>query len=143
MPILRKTANAFLKSSSSFINKSNHNLTTLQDFIAREQQNHTTNIEAVPSHTHLGCFAGGLLAIAAQNPLIDEALKPRLMKTAHDITNGCVEMYQSSPIGLAMESYTISPNATSNVLPKLHNVLIRPETLESLFWLYSTTGNPR
>ncbi|RLV93090.1 Mannosyl-oligosaccharide 12-alpha-mannosidase [Spathaspora sp. JA1] len=104
---------------------------------------------------HLVCFYGGLLALGATGGLtIQEA---RLLKTwnqakeadfklGEDLTYTCYKMYHDvSPTGLSpeivvfnqqqsvKEDFIIKPN-------DVHN-LQRPETVESLFYLYRLTGD--
>jgi hypothetical protein len=90
------------------------------------------------SSSHLGCFAGGLLALGynqLHQPLIDLTL-------AENITEHCVRAYLASPTGLGGERYTTNRMDGSIKISSGRNQL-RPEVVESLFVLWSTTKHEK
>jgi len=85
---------------------------------------------------HLSCFMGGLLALASHVvPKKDK--EDWWLPVGTEITRTCYEMYHQSPSGLAPESSAIG----QKVEPVEKGYRVRPETLESLFYLYRITGN--
>lgn len=88
----------------------------------------------------LACFAGGMMALAANHSANAQEAEKRL-QFGKDFTYTCRMMYHSSKSGLAPEVVTISDG-------KLHyggelTFQLRPETLESLFYLYRATGDQK
>jgi mannosyl-oligosaccharide alpha-1,2-mannosidase len=86
---------------------------------------------------HLTCFMGGLLALASHT-VPAEHKEDWWLPTAKEITHTCYEMYRQSPSGLAPE---ISMMEGQQMIPLDKGFRLRPETLESLFYLYRITGN--
>ena len=106
----------------------------------------------------LQCFMPGVLALgsyhailrsedAKKNPttrplseyeklLISESDKH--LKLAHVLLESCVALYAEMPTGLAPESIEFNDNSWN---PKEMKYQLRPETVESLFIMYSLTGN--
>lgn len=103
---------------------------------------------------HLVCFYGGLLALGATNGLtLEEARKSPFwgkdqeadFKLGEELTYSCYKMYADVPTGLSPEivvfnkdklnhqDFTIKNNDRHN--------LQRPETVESLYYLYKLTGD--
>ncbi|CUM66108.1 uncharacterized protein PRCAT00003763001 [Priceomyces carsonii] len=103
---------------------------------------------------HLVCFYGGLLAVGATNGLTyDEAKKLSTwdeeresdFQLGKDLTYTCYKMYQDVATGLSPEIVVFNEDKSKNedfIIKKLdrHN-LQRPETVESLFYLYRLTGD--
>jgi len=95
----------------------------------------------VPQMDHLVCFFPGLLALGAEGPSEKSHLElaKKLMET-------CWQMYASMPTGLAPEVatfHTKSPGPSSHPDFDVQDpkYLLRPETIESLFWLWRKTGD--
>uniref|UniRef100_A0AAY4CV04 alpha-1,2-Mannosidase n=1 Tax=Denticeps clupeoides TaxID=299321 RepID=A0AAY4CV04_9TELE len=95
-----------------------------------------------PKMDHLVCFLPGTLALGTHNGLpadhMDLAL--RLIETCH-------QMYVQMETGLSPEiaHFNLQPRTSRDVEVKpadRHN-LLRPETVESLFYLYRFTHNPK
>lgn len=95
-----------------------------------------------PKMDHLVCFLPGTLALGAHHGLpgthMDLALQ--LMETCH-------QMYAQMETGLSPEiaHFSLQSGSGPDVLVKpadKHN-LLRPETVESLFYLYRFTGEPK
>jgi len=107
----------------------------------------------------LQCFMPGVLALGsyhailreeewkkdpAANPLSEYereliANRDKHLKLAHVLLESCVALYSEMPTGLAAES--IEFNENDGWSAKEMKYQLRPETLESLFILYSLTGN--
>mmetsp|Transcript_126638 Transcript_126638/g.236702 ORF Transcript_126638/g.236702 Transcript_126638/m.236702 type:complete len:523 (+) Transcript_126638:36-1604(+) len=86
---------------------------------------------------HLSCFVGGMLAMASQY-VPSQEVEDWWLPTGVEITRTCYEMYLISPSGLAPETVHFSDDGmrAGNT-----NFRLRPETLESLFYLHRITGN--
>ncbi|AQZ15667.1 MNS1 (YJR131W) [Zygosaccharomyces parabailii] len=109
---------------------------------------------------HLVCFMGGLLAMGATEGLpISKARKADFWdatresdwQLAQDLTYTCYQMYKQSPSGLAPEIVVfndgavipqrswVSPQGDFYVKPNDRHNLQRPETVESIMFLYHLT----
>merc|ERR1719333_807004 len=88
---------------------------------------------------HLACFVGGMLALGAQSVPAEDR-EDWWLPTGAEITRTCYEMYARSPSGLAPEQITF---ASGEMAPKknFEQFMLRPETLESLFYMHRLTGN--
>ena len=96
-----------------------------------------------PAHqTHLACFGGGLLGLGArflgEHHASDVAM-------ARSVTEMCADAYTATPTGLGPESMRVEADGSlrktrSTSEQRYH---LRPETIESLFVLYRTTGDER
>lgn len=89
---------------------------------------------------HLVCFLPGTLALGVHNGLPKEH-----MKLAEDLMFTCYSMYSSQPTFLAPEItyFNEEANGHTDLIVKpldAHN-LLRPETVESLWYMYHLTGN--
>lgn len=107
-----------------------------------------------PKMDHLVCFYGGLLAVGATNGLpYKEAKKlPNWdadresdFKLGEELTYSCYKMYHDVPSGLSPEIavFNENPEVKSDfyIKPLDRHNLQRPETVESLFYLYRLTGD--
>ncbi|KAG7661414.1 MNS1 [[Candida] subhashii] len=104
---------------------------------------------------HLVCFYGGLLALGAtEGKTIQEARKlPNWneereadFKLGEDLTYTCYKMYHDVPAtGLSPEIVVFNTDPSKNedfyIKPRDRHNLQRPETVESLFYLYRITGD--
>lgn len=104
----------------------------------------------------LTCFMPGALALGAHHISIrqkqaetnniplkpaEKALLARRdthLKLAHVLAESCYQLYQSTPTGLAPESIQFDENGWHVKEPRYQ---LRPETIESLFILFSVTQN--
>lgn len=91
---------------------------------------------------HLTCFLPGTLALG-----VIHGLDSSHLQLAADLAESCYKMYESMPTGLSPEIATFStdPSAereigtTFNSRYNIH----RPETVESLFYMYRATGDQK
>ncbi|XP_063706166.1 mannosyl-oligosaccharide alpha-1,2-mannosidase IA-like [Culicoides brevitarsis] len=89
------------------------------------------------SMEHLACFTGGLFALAATS--IPETKILDFMDLAKNITHTCHELYRSTPTGLGPEVFHFEPKI--EVFSGYY--ALRPETVESYFYLWRTTKDPK
>lgn len=105
---------------------------------------------------HLVCFYGGLLALGATNGLpLEEARKLPLwgedqesdFKLGEELTYTCYRMYADVATGLSPEIavFNTDEQATEDfkIKPTDRHNLQRPETVESLYYLYKLTGDEK
>lgn len=91
------------------------------------------------SMEHLACFAPGMLVLgAAEAPT--QALADEYVEIAKSIARTCVAMYDSQPSGLAPDHVRLLKSPPSVAIIDAKNIQ-RPETVESLFYLYRKTGD--
>lgn len=104
-----------------------------------------------PKMDHLVCFLPGNLALGAmylkKNPEFPPNEIEDMMKLAVDLTETCNKMYENMATGLSPEIvyFNTHEGSTSDIYVKdadRHN-LLRPETLESLYYLYRITGDKK
>ncbi|XP_034547328.1 mannosidase, alpha, class 1B, member 1b [Notolabrus celidotus] len=93
-----------------------------------------------PKMDHLVCFLPGTLALGAHNGLPSDH-----MDLAKQLMETCYQMYVQMETGLSPEIVHFNMHEGSNrdidvKLADRHN-LLRPETVESLFYLYRFTGD--
>lgn len=95
-----------------------------------------------PKMDHLVCFLPGTLALGANNSLPEDhmVLAKQMMET-------CYQMYNQMETGLSPEivHFNMHQGSVRDIDVKLadrHN-LLRPETVESLFYLYRFTKDPK
>ena len=92
---------------------------------------------------HLACFISGTLALGHYR---DGASHPKWQHTSTEIARTCHEMYVRSPTGLASENVRMNDKTTDfssqmTVLPEVG--LMRPEAVESWYYLHYFTGDPK
>ncbi|KAL5554627.1 hypothetical protein UlMin_042028 [Ulmus minor] len=85
----------------------------------------------------LACFAPGMLALGSSGYGPDEAQK--ILSLAEELAWTCYNFYQSTPTKLAGENYFFHAGQDMNVGTSWN--ILRPETVESLFYLWRLTGN--
>ena len=104
---------------------------------------------------HLVCFYGGLLALGATGGLtLNEAQSLKSwneereadFKLGEELTYTCYKMYHDvSPTGLSPEIVVFNEDTSKSkdfiIKPLDRHNLQRPETVESLFYLYRLTGD--
>ena len=87
---------------------------------------------------HLACFVPGMLALGAAGDVAQ-----RYLALAADLTHTCVALYDAMPTGLSPESVIFRPGNDFTVASRGAHNLHRPETVESLFYLWRRTGEQR
>ncbi|KAH0704742.1 hypothetical protein KY285_019020 [Solanum tuberosum] len=85
----------------------------------------------------LACFAPGMLALGSSGYSPDEAQK--FLSLAEELAWTCYNFYQSTPTKLAGENYFFNDGQDMSVGTSWN--ILRPETVESLFYLWRLTGN--
>jgi len=85
---------------------------------------------------HLSCFLPGALALGAATSADTQGARNarRDMETARALLDTCTEMYRSTATGLAAEVVTHSLAIIDSAY------YLRPETVESLYWMYTITA---
>ena len=112
-------------------------------YIAELEANGRTK---VPKMDHLVCFLPGVLALGAANaahePYGKGGVDEKRMELAKDILETCIHMYTDQPTGLAPEIVFFNGGDRDiHVKPADAHNLLRPETVESMYILYSLTGD--
>ncbi|GAV59696.1 Glyco_hydro_47 domain-containing protein [Cephalotus follicularis] len=85
----------------------------------------------------LACFAPGMLALGSDGYGPGEAEK--ILSLAEELAWTCYNFYQSTPTKLAGENYYFRAGEDMSVGTSWN--ILRPETVESLFYLWRFTGN--
>ncbi|XP_019194293.1 PREDICTED: mannosyl-oligosaccharide 1,2-alpha-mannosidase MNS1-like [Ipomoea nil] len=85
----------------------------------------------------LACFAPGMLALGSSGSGPDDSQK--FLSLAEELAWTCYNFYQSTPTKLAGENYFFSNGQDMSVGTSWN--ILRPETVESLFYLWRITGN--
>lgn len=109
-----------------------------------------------PKMDHLVCFYGGLLALGATNgKTYEEASnspdwteeKASDFKLGEELTYTCYRTYHDVPTGLSPEIVVFNEDPAKKndfyIKPLDRHNLQRPETVESLFYLYRLTGDQK
>lgn len=90
---------------------------------------------------HLSCFLPGTLALG-----VIHGLDKSHLQLASDLTNTCYHMYNSTPTKLSPEVAVMNTDVNRNVdITTQYNTRYnaqRPETVESLFYMYRASNNP-
>jgi len=93
---------------------------------------------------HLVCFLPAVLALGAVTLGGDDPedieRSERYMNAAKGLTYTCYQMYHRYPTHLAPEY--VHFNAGQDMVPGANFYILRPETVEALFYLHELTGNP-
>uniref|UniRef100_A0A336KNG8 alpha-1,2-Mannosidase n=1 Tax=Culicoides sonorensis TaxID=179676 RepID=A0A336KNG8_CULSO len=95
---------------------------------------------------HLACFAGGMFTLAS-NTTIDSSSSSQFLKLAEELTNTCHALYQMTNTGLGPEASYLRESIKRGPAKKLQilfdsKYILRPETIESYFYLWRITNNP-
>ncbi|PRQ37131.1 putative mannosyl-oligosaccharide 1,2-alpha-mannosidase [Rosa chinensis] len=85
----------------------------------------------------LACFAPGMLALGSSG--YDPGEAEKILSLAEELAWTCYNFYQTTPTKLAGENYNF-PAGQDMTVGTSWNIL-RPETVESLFYLWRLTGN--
>ncbi|XP_009145514.2 mannosyl-oligosaccharide 1,2-alpha-mannosidase MNS2 [Brassica rapa] len=86
----------------------------------------------------LACFAPGMLALGASG-YNDPAEAKKFLTLAEELAWTCYNFYESTPTKLAGENYFFNSGSDMSVGTSWN--ILRPETVESLFYLWRLTGN--
>ena len=89
----------------------------------------------IPEMEHLSCFVPGMLTLGIRDDSNKER-RDKYLKVARQLTTTCYEMYDTQVTGLGPERVKFPGYVPS---PRYH--ILRPETVESLFYLYRSTGD--
>ncbi|KAJ6808283.1 mannosyl-oligosaccharide 1,2-alpha-mannosidase MNS1-like [Iris pallida] len=85
----------------------------------------------------LACFVPGMLALGSSGYGSEKAEK--ILSLAEELAWTCYNFYQSTPTKLAGENYFFNPGQDLSVGTSWN--ILRPETVESLVYLWRFTGN--
>ncbi|KAI3879492.1 hypothetical protein MKW92_000869 [Papaver armeniacum] len=85
----------------------------------------------------LACFAPGMLALGSSGFFPGD--NEKYLQLAEELAWTCYNFYQSTPTKLAGENYFFHPGQDMSVGTSWN--ILRPETVESLFYLWRLTGN--
>ncbi|KAL2539090.1 Mannosyl-oligosaccharide 1 [Abeliophyllum distichum] len=85
----------------------------------------------------LACFAPGMIALGSTGFGPEESKK--FLSLAEELAWTCYNFYQSTPTKLAGENYFFNSGQDMSVGTSWN--ILRPETVESLFYLWRLTGN--
>ncbi|XP_023000181.1 mannosyl-oligosaccharide 1,2-alpha-mannosidase MNS1-like [Cucurbita maxima] len=85
----------------------------------------------------LACFAPGMIALGSSG--YDSEDSKKYLMLAEELAWTCYNFYQSTPTKLAGENYFFHPGEDMSVGTSWN--ILRPETVESLFYLWRLTGN--
>ncbi|KAG8657628.1 mannosyl-oligosaccharide 1,2-alpha-mannosidase MNS1 isoform X2 [Manihot esculenta] len=85
----------------------------------------------------LACFAPGMIALGSSG--YGPADSQKFLSLAEELAWTCYNFYQSTPTKLAGENYFFHPGQDMSVGTSWN--ILRPETIESLFYLWRLTGN--
>mmetsp|Transcript_38780 Transcript_38780/g.63335 ORF Transcript_38780/g.63335 Transcript_38780/m.63335 type:complete len:346 (+) Transcript_38780:248-1285(+) len=96
---------------------------------------------------HLGCFVPGMLMLgAATDPEGPESKRAQLDRAAaRKLAYTCHQMYRRQNTGLAPEAVHFNPKDSTRdwyIEPEDRYYILRPETVESLYYLYYYTRDP-
>ncbi|CAI5725054.1 unnamed protein product [Peronospora effusa] len=90
------------------------------------------------SMSHLACFVPGMLALGTLSETQDHAKNAKHLELAEKLMETCYQLYHRQATGLSPESVSF---------PMMQAVdsryILRPETVESLFYLYRITKNSK
>ncbi|XP_049821507.1 mannosyl-oligosaccharide 1,2-alpha-mannosidase IA-like isoform X1 [Aethina tumida] len=97
-----------------------------------------------PEHKmdHLGCFSGGLFALASHT--LKNSMSDKYMEIAKNITNTCHESYDRSATKLGPEAFRFTEGSEARALKSSEKYyILRPEVIESYFYLYRLTKDEK
>merc|ERR1719158_2552759 len=89
-----------------------------------------------PKMDELACFTGGMLTLGADGPR-----KEKDLKVAAELTATCYEFFKRMPSGIAPEVVNFRPG--SDFVPGVAYYILRPETVESIFYMWRATHDPK
>lgn len=86
---------------------------------------------------HLTCFVPGMLVLGADDTTPER--ERVYLDIAARVARTCVEMYRRQPTGLSPDSVRFNPGGGMSAIDA--KSIQRPETVESLFYLFRRTGD--
>nr|CAH8873208.1 unnamed protein product [Trichobilharzia regenti] len=90
------------------------------------------------SMDHLACFVGGMLALGASDK------NDPWFQRGVEVTETCRRSYASTSLGLGPEIFSFTEDLSAIAISKSHkHYLLRPETVESYFYLWRFTKDPK
>ncbi len=96
---------------------------------------------------HLVCFLGGALALSSVSAAAGEdAVRRKHLEFGRNLTESCWSIYEATPSGLAPEIVYFSrsePSHDFDIHSRDKHNLLRPETVESLFYLFRITHDEK
>ena len=91
---------------------------------------------------HLVCFVPGMLALGVHTGAVrDAATREEHTQLAKDLMHTCREFYVRMATGLSPELVQFQDGNDFIAGPGAHHNLLRPETVESLMYMYRLTGD--
>lgn len=93
---------------------------------------------------HLACFFPGNMALGVYTGAVTGDKAAEYVRVAEAVTYTCWQMYERQPSGLSPEAavmYDSQDKAHEMTASPSYNIL-RPETVESFFYLWRVTGDP-
>ena len=105
-----------------------------------------------PKMDHLVCFLPGVYVLGVENKMFgtgpDAAAKEKeAIEIAANLTFTCHNFYAKTATGLSPEIvfFNMAPSAKEDLIikPQDSHYLLRPETVESLFYMYRHTKDPK
>lgn len=90
---------------------------------------------------HLACFASAMLALGAHK-MESSPSRARDMQAAKALAYTCFQMYRRQPTGLSPEYVQFQGPKDMTVPGGAPFYILRPETVESFFYLNQLTGHP-
>ncbi len=91
---------------------------------------------------HLACFVGGMLGLGVLHGACqDEKECDAHLTAAKGITELCYEAYHKTATGLGPETMQFTPG--QDITPGVASYILRPETMESIFYMYRITGDEK
>ncbi|KAL3135602.1 hypothetical protein ABBQ38_006083 [Trebouxia sp. C0009 RCD-2024] len=94
-----------------------------------------------PKLEHLTCFLPGNLALGVAYGAVNGSKAGLYMDVAKNLTYSCWQMYERMPTGLAPEMVTFHPE--DDMQAGTVGNQLRPEVVESLFYMWRFTGDVR
>ena len=93
-----------------------------------------------PKFDHLVCYTPGMLALGSRLSELNNTEAQDHLMIAKQLMSTCVKLYVDQSSGLGPEIANFG-NSTHDYNVQHPTYLLRPETVESLFVLYRTTGD--
>lgn len=99
---------------------------------------------------HLDCFVPGMLILSSKFKN-KKYVNNKFIKLAHELIETCVNFYFTTPTGLSRDvTYLNTTKGATNEIVTSNNeeltnlkYILRPETVESLYYMHYFTGDPK
>lgn len=96
-------------------------------------------IQKITTMDHLTCFIPGMLALGSVSGILPhKSIESKHLQVAKDLCHTCYMAYNLTASGLGAEENTFSK---SGIEPSASAYNLRPETIESIFYLWRITGD--